>query len=29
MGGFVSKAVNENMKNNQEFMVEMNRIMVS
>ncbi|KAI9562578.1 hypothetical protein GHT06_010032 [Daphnia sinensis] len=26
MGGFVSKAVNENMKNNQEFMVEMNRI---
>jgi hypothetical protein len=29
MGGYVSKAVHENMKSNQEFMVEINRITVS
>lgn len=29
MGGYISKTVNENMKSNQELMVEINRITVS
>lgn len=28
MGGLVTKAVDQNMKSNQEFMIEMNRITV-